>query len=158
MDAARIWKPIGVLAAASVTIGVVFALAALLVGNQQVAGKPAAVADQMLVKHEPSVLTKARTECSPGAGSMGSLTEDHDGQVTLVIDGAGVDDTGAESPTEELAAVACVLQRISAPADVTARMDQTRALDGMQDASWGEYKASWTYHPDSGLNLILTEK
>jgi hypothetical protein len=36
-------------------------------------------------------------------------------------------------------------------------MDNTRALDGMQTASWGNYEASWTYHPDEGLDVVVTE-
>ena len=33
----------------------------------------------------------------------------------------------------------------------------TRALDGRQQASWDGFEASWTYHPDNGLTLILRE-
>lgn len=35
---------------------------------------------------------------------------------------------------------------------------QTRALDGRQKASWGKVEASWSYHPDRGLDMTLTEK
>jgi hypothetical protein len=43
------------------------------------------------------------------------------------------------------------------PESVTAQMDGTRALDGRQPASWDGYTASWTFHPDSGFDLIITE-
>lgn len=36
-------------------------------------------------------------------------------------------------------------------------MSQTRALDGTQHGTWGNISASWTYHPDSGLDAVLTE-
>jgi hypothetical protein len=36
-------------------------------------------------------------------------------------------------------------------------MQNTRALDGMQDASWDNYKATWSFHPDNGFDLIITE-
>jgi hypothetical protein len=38
-------------------------------------------------------------------------------------------------------------------ADV-ARMEHTRALDGTQHTP--DNKVSWTYHPDSGLNMVVT--
>jgi len=39
---------------------------------------------------------------------------------------------------------------------VISRMSATRALDGMQDGQWEGISASWTYHPDDGLNITLT--
>lgn len=53
--------------------------------------------------------------------------------------------------------MACVLSAVSVPDSVVSQMDATRALDGMQKASWDKFSASWTYHPDNGLNVILTE-
>jgi hypothetical protein len=50
----------------------------------------------------------------------------------------------------------CVLSALDVPDSVTSRIGQTRALDGMQEAQWGTVEAVWTYHPDDGLNLILT--
>jgi hypothetical protein len=35
-------------------------------------------------------------------------------------------------------------------------MESTRALDGMQSATWSSYEVTWTYHPDDGLDLIIT--
>lgn len=40
---------------------------------------------------------------------------------------------------------------------MTAQMDSTRALDGMQTAEWDTFEAKWTYHPDDGLDVIITE-
>ena len=31
----------------------------------------------------------------------------------------------------------------------------TRALDGRQTESWGKFRATWSYHPDSGLQLLI---
>lgn len=77
---------------------------------------------------------------------------DHDH--TLVIDTAGED---YDSGTDDIADVACVLAKLSTPTSVTAKMDATRALDGMQSARWGDFEASWTYHPSNGLDLVITE-
>ncbi|MCA1655830.1 MAG: hypothetical protein LC635_05200, partial [Pseudonocardiaceae bacterium] len=91
-------------------------------------------------------LKTASTEC--GAGELDD--NDH----TLLLDMAGQDfGTGSATPDD----VACVLYELDAPRSVTARMDSTRALDGMQTATWEGYEASWTYHPDAGLDLIITQ-
>ena len=49
--------------------------------------------------------------------------------------------------------VACSLLVMNAPSFVTAQIDTTRALDGLQKATWGKLSAFWTYHPDNGLNI-----
>ena len=53
--------------------------------------------------------------------------------------------------------VACVLRTTGAPSHVLNRVAETRALDGMQTATWGSVEASWTYHPDSGLFVSVAE-
>ena len=49
--------------------------------------------------------------------------------------------------------VSCTLSVMKAPSFVTAQIDTTRALDGLQKAAWGKVSAFWTYHPDNGLNI-----
>jgi hypothetical protein len=44
---------------------------------------------------------------------------------------------------------------MKAPSFVTAQIDSTRALDGLQKATWGRLSAFWTYHPDNGLNISI---
>ena len=53
--------------------------------------------------------------------------------------------------------IACVLTALSVPDSVVSQMDATRAMDGMQKASWDKISATWTYHPDDGFRMILTE-
>lgn len=50
---------------------------------------------------------------------------------------------------------ACFVEALNIPDSVVSEMDQTRALDGRQDAEWDTFEASWTYHPDSGLNVVV---
>ena len=50
----------------------------------------------------------------------------------------------------------CILKKLGASDAVISRMSATRAIDGMQDGRWGGISASWTYHPDDGLNITLT--
>ncbi len=134
-------------------------VAALLVAGVATAtdvvdGRPVAAPDAVAVQHaDPGTLAQARTDCATEYGSQGALTESHDGQVTLVIDGAG---TGYD-PEEEIDAAFCVLERLDVPPSVIARMNHTRAIDGMQDAAWGVYTATWTFHPDNGWDLVITE-
>ncbi|WP_459717640.1 hypothetical protein [Actinophytocola sp. KF-1] len=73
---------------------------------------------------------------------------------TLVIDMRGEElGSGSLSFSE----VSCLLAYLDTPDSVTTRMDSTRALDGMQDASWSGLNATWTYHPDDGLDIIITD-
>ncbi|WP_454698240.1 hypothetical protein [Arthrobacter humicola] len=56
-----------------------------------------------------------------------------------------------------LSDMACVLTAVAVPDSVVSQIDATRALDGMQKASWDKMSATWTYHPDHGLKIILAE-
>ncbi len=56
-----------------------------------------------------------------------------------------------------MVALTCVLDGTHAPASVRAQLSETRALDGRQTATWSGYSASWTYHPDAGVNMVLTQ-
>jgi hypothetical protein len=57
-----------------------------------------------------------------------------------------------------MTAIDCVLDSVKVPDFVRAQMDKTRALDGTQRESWANLSATWSYHPDTGLNVGLTEK
>jgi hypothetical protein len=43
------------------------------------------------------------------------------------------------------------------PGSIVARLDSTRAMDGVQQATWDSYTATWSYHPDSGIDLIIED-
>jgi hypothetical protein len=73
-----------------------------------------------------------------------------DKDASLTIQSEGKEKTGAD-----YAKVACVLQQLEVPDSVVTRMDTTRALDGRQSAHWKDLEASWTYHPDNGMNLLI---
>lgn len=88
-------------------------------------------------------------ECGRGGGDAVKVLDDG---ATLVIDGRGEDDP--LSVTAER--TACLLNELDVPQSVVVKMDGTRALDGRQSASWGNIEAEWTYHPDAGLDLLLT--
>lgn len=56
-----------------------------------------------------------------------------------------------------LTEIDCVLDVVKVPNAIASQMDGTRALDGTQDATWDKISATWTYHPDNGFRIILTE-
>lgn len=63
--------------------------------------------------------------------------------------------TGEESTGTSMATVVCVLTELDAPESIFNKIDSTRALDGTKTAEWSGFSASWTYHPDNGLNIIV---
>ena len=76
---------------------------------------------------------------------------------SMVFDTEGEDDLSGDTIED----VACVLLYLEIPESVVARIDGTRALDGMQSATWEgageEWTATWNYHPSSGMNLIIEQ-
>lgn len=93
--------------------------------------------------------TQADAESSPVAEAAAC----HE-NLDVTDDGASlIIDTGT-NPVP-LSALDCVYEALEMPKSIIARIERTRALDGTQDGSWGALEASWTYHPDNGLNLIV---
>lgn len=84
-------------------------------------------------------------------GNVGELS---DADNTLYLDMRGED---VDSGNIAIADVMCVLQAIGTPTSVIHKMENTRALDGHRGDGWGAFEASWSYHPDNGLDIILTE-
>ncbi|MFB9797380.1 hypothetical protein ACFFON_10600 [Arthrobacter citreus] len=62
---------------------------------------------------------------------------------------------GEDSAGAEYADISCVLAELEVPDSVETRIGTTRALDGRQSADWDKFTASWGYHPDSGLNIVI---
>lgn len=91
-----------------------------------------------------SVLEDARDACD--AGTLA------DGGQTLVLDMAGSDPFSGDLTYAE---TLCVLDKLAAPQSVLTKMGSTRSLDGRQADDWNGIEASWSYHPDSGLDVIL---
>jgi len=91
-----------------------------------------------------SPLAHAKNECAAG-----QLADDG---TTLIVDTQG-EDVGSGSIS--FAALSCVLAELDTPSYVLSQIDSTRALDGMQSATWESYTAQWTYHPDEGLDITI---
>jgi hypothetical protein len=110
------------------------------------AGGAAPAATPTPTKTPESPLLKAVDIC----GLPGSALSDKD--ATLFIDTAGKD---IGSGTLDYDDLDCVLKMLDTPQSVRLKMDGTRALDGRQTDSWDDIEATWSYHPDNGLDVIL---
>jgi len=53
---------------------------------------------------------------------------------------------------------ACVTQNIDTPKRITSAIANTTAMMGAQTDSANGYSYRWSYHPDNGLNLIISSE
>jgi hypothetical protein len=95
----------------------------------------------------PNAYEKASTDCKATVG-----VDVTDGGSTLLIH------AGKAKNQATVETAACILNSLDVTMAVLEHIDTTRALDGRQEDTWGNHKASWTYHPDSGLRLTVTKK
>jgi hypothetical protein len=106
---------------------------------------------------EPQELGQTKFEIAADACLITDVTAAvvGDDGYSLELDGEG---KGASSGIMSVTDIACVLGRLKVPDSVVSQMDATSALQGRQAAEWDDVSASWTYHPDNGLDVILTLK
>jgi hypothetical protein len=76
-----------------------------------------------------------------------------DDGTSMVVSGVAAEEVEGAS----IVGLLCIFEQVQVPDAVVSQISGTRALDGRQQATWGDFTASWTYHPDDGLNLILQE-
>jgi hypothetical protein len=74
-----------------------------------------------------------------------------DGGKTLTFSAVGKYSYSVSAPT--YSDIECALGVLKTPSFFKAQINTTRALDGMQKATWGKISALWTYHPDNGINI-----
>lgn len=55
-------------------------------------------------------------------------------------------------------ALDCIYDQLDVPKHVSERIAATRALDGRQEGDWEGFTATWSYHPDSGANVIIVQR
>jgi len=78
------------------------------------------------------------------AGSVMQVEKD-----ALIVDGAG--DQYVSGPTAD-----CVLDELEAPTSVRSQIESTTAMMGRQSDTWGDFEATWSFHPDNGLDLVVS--
>lgn len=91
-----------------------------------------------------SVLQDARSSC-PG-GTVG------DGGRSISLDMAGEDLWSGDLTYED---VMCILDELEVPDATLNKMGATTSMDGRVEDSWGGLDASWKYHPDDGLDVVV---
>lgn len=97
----------------------------------------------------PNRFEAALSECD--LAEMGILLLADDNK-TLILDMEGDEAGSGLLPFED---VQCVLYALDTPSSTLTLMGSTRAMDGRQSDSWDGIEASWSYHPDNGLDVIL---
>lgn len=114
-----------------------------------VAGLAIGVMPQTATTAESSerLITGAVEECGLSE-AVGVTVMDEGRSVTLQTE-------GKETYGAAYDEVVCVLDGLDMPESVKSRMTSTRSLDGMQEGTWPGYAATWNYHPDDGLHIIV---
>lgn len=94
----------------------------------------------------PFVAVQKKCDSNPPAG-----TTIGDGGKTMIVNTRGSDDSTGMTTSMTV----CVLAELHVSSAVAQHMETTRALDGRQTDKWAGYTASWTYHPDDGLDMVI---
>ena len=71
---------------------------------------------------------------------------------SLLVDTNPDDTSYGETP----GGLACVLKELAVPQSTISKIERTSALMGVQEDSQDGLDYSWTYHPDNGVELIVT--
>lgn len=111
------------------------------------AAQAAAAADAEAKKPRPlpAAVNTCKLSSKPSYAKLGD-----DGR-TLSLDGKGEKDSNGLAWSD----IECVLKAVNVPDYVRDQMGSTRALDGTQRESWDNFAATWSYHPNSGANVVL---
>jgi hypothetical protein len=91
-------------------------------------------------------LSNAYKSCS--STDTAKTLELGDGGNSLIVD--------TRSKYTSMAGVACILGRLKTPTSITSSIDHTTSLMGERSAESAGLSYSWSYHPDNGLNLVIT--
>ncbi|WP_437584269.1 hypothetical protein ACSAGD_03060 [Paramicrobacterium sp. CJ85] len=128
-------------------IGAAVGLAAgLLIGLVAVPAMSASIAN-VAEEAAPNPFEVALDECGLQSSSHATIGDDG---ASLELQTMGEDATGMSFDSFD-----CVVTELGISDAVMNRIENTRALDGRQEASWDDFTASWTYHPDNGLNMLV---
>lgn len=120
-------------------VGVILGLAVI----PSIAGLAAGV----IAAARPGPIVSAVETCEMESNLWISVGDDGD---SLSMDSLGEETSGADFED-----IFCVLDDLDTPDSVIKRISSTRALDGRQTADWDGFSASWGYHPDNGLDIVI---
>ncbi len=156
---ARNWK----VATLGLAVGLIIGsgVTAVIVTNmhdaQERKDATAAAASAQAEVDAAAVKKAGRAAILPGALAACGLSDNDsltmgDGNLSLTFDSRGEEDYSGVAVTD----VTCVFDQLRIPAAVTSHIEQTTAMDGRQEDSWDGITVSWSYHPDRGLDGVLT--
>jgi hypothetical protein len=101
--------------------------------------------------------TQVEARLSATLGTCGIRYDDGaqlgDGGQSLTLDSQGEEDFDGLTYDS----VKCVLKDLDVPDATINLIETTRALDGRQTGSWDGIDATWSYHPDNGVNVTLVD-
>lgn len=138
---APLYGILGFVALAVVALG-----AFLLMGQDDGSkGNTAAEASQT---PEPLVLETAYDACIDGHGAR-TLTLGDEGR-SLIIN--------TESEYGPTAGLRCVIGELGTSQAVLAQLQATTSMMGVQDADDGSLHYQFSYHPDNGVNMVITDQ
>lgn len=72
--------------------------------------------------------------------------------MTLAFDHRGEDEATGGTITD----IMFVFTELEMPSRISAHMAQTTSLDDRQSAEWDGLEVQWSYHPDRGMDGIVT--
>lgn len=107
-------------------------------------------------------LVLAAAGCSMGTTPMENAVSECELQATSGVrlgdDGNSltVNTGGEEREGVSTAGLVCILNTLEVPDHVSERMSTTRALDGTQSAQWNGMEGTWNYHPNTGMNFVVS--
>lgn len=141
-------KPSLALNGRSVALIAAGAMAALLLAGAGIytAFQASPISSPLAERKSP--LTLAKEKC--GSSLAGDAVLGDEGR-TLTLHGAGKESSGLS-----FSALECYWSELKMSDSVRAEVLATRALDGRQSGDWDDIHASWSYHPDSGLQMVIT--
>ncbi len=127
-------------------------LAPALIGG--VVGAAGAVAAMTVVPAALSAIQESPLEEAYASCELESAVgiELRDDGKTITFDSKGEEDLTGASIVE----IACILSELDMPSSISSHIDQTTSMDGRQSESWNGKTISWSYHPDRGLDGVLT--
>lgn len=143
--------PVVVAAIAVVVIAVGVILAITITNAVATAQKEA---EEQAAAEAAAAAEVARLELLPDAVKSCGLTASivQDGGTSAFLDNEGDDYGSGDLSVSDLV---CVLTALDTPDAVINHMSNTRSLDGTQSDTWNDFSATWTYHPDDGLDVII---
>lgn len=135
----------GAIAGLMLTLGIVIGLLVPIVRD--------AVSDSPVAQSSSSSTTAEETL----GGAVESCGADNSRHIRLIDDSSGVtmSGQGEESAGADMFTMFCIFDALEMPERTINKVEMTRALDGQISDTWGEFKGTWSYHPDSGLNMTI---